>query len=65
MLPISINGLGVREGINVYLFAQVGVAHSKALSLSISWFLKVTAISFLGSFVFMFRKTVRTSLRVK
>ncbi|MFQ5963575.1 MAG: YbhN family protein [Candidatus Scalinduaceae bacterium] len=56
MLPISINGLGVREGINVYLFAQVGVTHSKALSLSISWFLMVTAISLLGGLVFVFRK---------
>ncbi len=56
MLPISINGLGIREGINVYLFAQVGVTSPQALSLSLSWFLMVTAISLLGGFVFMFRK---------
>ncbi len=56
MLPISINGLGIREGITVYLLAQVGVAPPHALSLSLSWFLMVTAISLLGSTVFVFRK---------
>ena len=56
MLPISINGLGIREGINVYLFTQVGVANSQALSLSLSWFLMVMVISLLGGFVFVFRK---------
>jgi hypothetical protein len=56
MLPISINGLGIREGVNVYLFTQVGVANSQALSLSLSWFLMVMVISLLGGFVFVFRK---------
>ncbi len=56
MLPISINGLGIREGINVYLFTQVGVANSQALSLSLSWFLMVMVISLLGAIIFLFRK---------
>ncbi len=56
MMPISVNGLGVREATNVYLFAQVGVGSSHALSLSLSWFFMVSVISLLGGFIFIFRK---------
>ena len=35
MLPVSMSGLGIREGAYVYLFAQAGVLHSQALTMSL------------------------------
>jgi uncharacterized protein (TIRG00374 family) len=37
MLPVSLNGLGVREGVCVFLFAQLGVPTASALSLGLLW----------------------------
>jgi hypothetical protein len=34
-LPISINGLGVREGAFVFFFTQTGVSKEKALALGL------------------------------
>ncbi|MFQ5900223.1 MAG: lysylphosphatidylglycerol synthase transmembrane domain-containing protein [Thermodesulfobacteriota bacterium] len=56
MLPISLNGLGVREGINIYLFSQVGVESPQALTLSLTWFFMVIFISVPGGIIFAFRK---------
>jgi uncharacterized membrane protein YbhN (UPF0104 family) len=55
MMPISVNGLGVREALNVYLFSQVDVLSSQALSLSLLWFFMVSIISLLGGLIFIFR----------
>jgi uncharacterized protein (TIRG00374 family) len=35
MLPVSLSGLGVREGAYVYLFAQAGVSTAQALTMSL------------------------------
>jgi hypothetical protein len=35
MLPVSMSGLGVREGAYVYLFAQAGVSTAQALAMSL------------------------------
>jgi uncharacterized protein (TIRG00374 family) len=37
-LPISLSGLGIREGGYVYLFTQVGVTRAVALSMSLSFY---------------------------
>jgi glycosyltransferase 2 family protein len=37
-LPISLAGLGIREGGYIYLFTQVGVTESVALSMSLSFY---------------------------
>jgi len=52
MLPISIAGLGVREGAMVYLFAQIGLPSTVALSLSLTWFLVAVLASLPGGLVF-------------
>ncbi|MBI5100653.1 MAG: flippase-like domain-containing protein [Nitrospirae bacterium] len=44
-LPISISGIGVREGAFVLLFGLIGVSPETATSLSLAWFFSV----FLGS----------------
>lgn len=58
MLPISFNGLGMREGMFIYLFTKIGIPSAQALSLSLSWFIIVTCISLLGGLIFMVRKAV-------
>ena len=58
MLPISLNGLGIREGMFIYLFSTLGVPSAEALSLSLSWIFIVTCISLLGGVIFAIRKGV-------
>jgi uncharacterized membrane protein YbhN (UPF0104 family) len=48
MLPISVAGLGVREGGVVYFFAKVGVDGSTALGMSLIWFALSASVSALG-----------------
>ena len=45
LAPISLGGIGVREGITIFLFTQVGIAPESALSIS----LLETCIIYLGS----------------
>src|SRR5262249_60867552 len=51
VLPISVNGMGVREGAVVLLLAQVGVGSGTAMSLAFLWFATGAAAS-LGGVVF-------------
>lgn len=53
MLPISIAGLGLREGSAVYLFTKVGLDVAGALSLSLLWFTVTALCSGLGGIVFL------------
>ena len=53
MLPISVAGLGVREGSSVYFFAKVGLDSAGALSLSLLWFAVTACCSGLGGIVFL------------
>jgi uncharacterized protein (TIRG00374 family) len=48
MLPISVAGLGVREGGVVYFFAKVGVDGGTALGMSLIWFALSASVSSLG-----------------
>jgi hypothetical protein len=48
MIPISLNGLGVREGAYVYFLAHVGVPASEALAFAILWLILITCASVLG-----------------
>ena len=57
MAPISINAIGVREVIFVYLFAVFGVADSQALALAWVAFVLVVLQGVLGAVVFMLRRT--------
>ncbi|MDE2059294.1 MAG: flippase-like domain-containing protein [candidate division NC10 bacterium] len=53
MLPISVGGLGLREGSAVYLFTRVGLDSAGALSLSLLWFAVTVLCSGLGGIVFL------------
>ena len=53
MLPVSVAGLGVREGGAVYLFAKVGVDAATALTMSLVWFSLTLVVSGLGGLAFL------------
>ena len=48
VLPISLAGIGIREGAFVFFFAQAGVAQAQALSLSLLLFAQTLALALLG-----------------
>ncbi len=54
MLPISVAGLGVREGSAIYFFGRVGVDAASALTMSLAWFSLSLVVSSLGGLVFFF-----------
>jgi len=49
MVPISLNGIGVREWGTVLLLAPLGVAHATALTLAFLWFATCSAVSLAGA----------------
>jgi uncharacterized membrane protein YbhN (UPF0104 family) len=58
MLPVSISGLGVREGGFVLLFGLIGVPSHEALGLSLLWFLIFILSGLIGLFEYLRVKTV-------
>jgi hypothetical protein len=54
MLPISVNGVGVREGSLVLLLASAGVLPAQALALGLVWFSVTIAAGVLGGCVYLF-----------
>lgn len=52
-MPISISGLGVREGMYAEMFQSVGVLESQAVALSLLGFLSGTVWSVVGGFFFL------------
>lgn len=57
MVPLSINGIGVREAIFIFLLAQWGVADSTALALAWLEYGIFLAFGLVGGVVYMLRKT--------
>ncbi|MBI5870216.1 MAG: flippase-like domain-containing protein [Actinobacteria bacterium] len=53
MIPLSLNGLGVREGAWVLLFTQAGVPAAEALSMSVLNTLMITAVSMIGGIFYL------------
>lgn len=54
-LPVSLNGIGVREGAGIVLFGLVGVARADAFTLQFTTYLVAVAVSLLGGLVFLAR----------
>lgn len=48
MLPISLSGLGIREGAFVFLFTMAGATKEQALTLSLLWFAIGVFVSVIG-----------------
>lgn len=55
-LPISIGGLGIREGVLVELFGRVGIIESQAFALSLLGYAAGIAASLLGGIAFIVRR---------
>ena len=60
-LPISLNGIGVREGAGIVLFGLVGLDRARAFSLQFTTYLVAVAVSLLGGLVFLLRIPRRTA----
>ena len=54
MLPVSIGGLGVREGGYIYLFSLIGVGQEAALSISLASFVMHLLLAVLGGTIYLF-----------
>ena len=59
MLPISINGVGLREEGTKLFLAPLGVPGEMAVILSLLWFAVSLAVSLLGGFVYLFGNFAR------
>ncbi len=52
-LPLSISGIGLREGAFMFLLGSTGIPAEKSMTLSIIWFLSVFAAGFWGLFEYL------------
>ncbi len=53
MIPVSLNGLGIREGAFVFFLAQVGVPEAQALALALLWLAVTAAAGLVGGLVWL------------
>jgi uncharacterized membrane protein YbhN (UPF0104 family) len=58
-IPISLNGLGLREGGYIFMLAVIGVGTEKGIAFGLLLFLAVAADSLIGGVVFLLRKSPR------
>jgi uncharacterized protein (TIRG00374 family) len=58
-IPISLNGLGLREGGYMFLFAVIGIGTEQGIAFGILLFLIVALDSLLGGLLFLFRRKSR------
>jgi glycosyltransferase 2 family protein len=56
LIPLTINGLGLRENAYVYFFAFLNISRVGAMSLSLVFFLTSVIASCVGGIVFVFLK---------
>ena len=54
-LPISMNGIGVREGAGIVLFGLVGVSRANAFTLQFTTYLIAVCVSLLGGLIYLAR----------
>lgn len=57
MIPLSINGLGIREAAYAVLFAPFGISSSQAITLSVLFFIIVLVVSLIGGLLFITERT--------
>jgi len=59
VLPISINGLGVREGMGIILFTQIGLLEEQALLVEFITYIIMVVVSLIGGLFFLRRHLIR------
>lgn len=62
-LPISVNGLGIREGASVVLFQMAGLTREQAFTVPFLTYLMSVVVSLLGGFIFVTRSPRRALAR--
>jgi uncharacterized protein (TIRG00374 family) len=55
-LPISLNGLGLREGGYVFMLTSIGVSKEQAIAFGLLWFIIVALDSLIGGLIFVMKK---------
>jgi uncharacterized membrane protein YbhN (UPF0104 family) len=63
LLPVSINGMGIREGCTVLFLAPLGVSEGTALCLALLWFSVLTVVSLSGGGVYLLGRFARPGLQ--
>jgi uncharacterized protein (TIRG00374 family) len=63
MLPVSLNGMGVREGGTVLLLVPLGVGSGTAMSLAFLWFATFTVVSLAGVGFYLLGRFPRFEVR--
>jgi len=61
-IPISVNGLGLREGGYVFLLAVIGIGTEKSVAFGILIFLVVVLDSLLGGLLFLLQKSPKPTV---
>jgi len=56
-MPITLNGLGIREGAYIFLFSLAGIGKPDAVALGLLWFASTILSALLGVAAFMIAKT--------
>jgi uncharacterized membrane protein YbhN (UPF0104 family) len=59
LLPVSVNGMGLRESGMVVFLAPLGIGKGTALTLSVLWFAVFTTTSLIGALVYLFGRFPR------
>jgi hypothetical protein len=65
IVPFSINGIGLREGVFVFLLAGIGVAASDAIAFSLLSFILVLTQAVIGGIIFALRGVKISELTTK
>ncbi|MBI2985509.1 MAG: flippase-like domain-containing protein [Deltaproteobacteria bacterium] len=63
-LPVSLNGIGLREGGYLFLLGQIDVSPEKAIAFSFLWLIIVALDSLIGGVVFVLKKSPKPSTLV-
>jgi uncharacterized protein (TIRG00374 family) len=58
MVPLSLAGLGIREGAFVFLFAKAGGSSAEAMSISLLFFFSMLVISLIGGVEYLRRGSI-------
>lgn len=58
-IPVSINGIGVREGVFIFAFSFWGISQERALAFSFLSFSSIIALSILGGSVFVVENLIK------
>ena len=61
--PITINGLGIREGLGIILFARAGIGATDAFAVEFLTYLVAVSISLVGLVFFLWRRSDRATGR--